>query len=298
MNIIEISDKIKQLFEEVYGEERVDVQCDCSTIDVLVHFPHFIIKNDIEETHDIYDFYMKMRFIAYSDKTVFTRVLFTRSTFTYDDVIKYRGDRRNYFYMHSHINVVYAISFMTMCIDSTSDVVYLMHKMEEGDCIDDIQPLLFSFNKIIEREDLDGMPYVRMNKGISGFYRKACPIIPDDLRDSIKRKVLEDMDSFRYTFDKDNNLNIIGIREKISEMKVPYKYKSYVINGVARHRRKNVDPPSTPMVDFTFKGSKVKFKFVDNRKRLPLHPHPMFVENVAESIESDFLNYLSINSKL
>lgn len=292
---------IQRAFESVYDKERIDISHEESYDDseeyivVLVHFPHVVVRNDVGGEHDIYDFYARFSFKIYKDYFALSDIRVIRSTFMYSDIVDtYRGDIRVYVHSHSHVMMLGWVHLSNMCISSDSFFSQLKGSMEKKCNADDIPLLLHAFNQLIQYEDLNGVPYARMSMCKGSFYRRRCPNYDVSM---FVQKAIEGLEKLSYTI-SDERMTIIGLREKIALLPCSYKYKAHIINGNPYLKKRTIDVCTNQKL-FNFREMPVYVKVIDDSKEIkaahPLQVHPEIVEEVAITIEEEFMNYLSFN---
>lgn len=293
----------KKVFLDIYGEERVDFEIlndNLPTLLVTVHFPHIKIENETGQTYDIFDM-----FIRFSFGLIETTISGLKTTFLDTDFLETQT-----IYIHSHIKSSNFIRFSQMCLGRTyfRDTIdnferYNRYKLME------LPYILHTFNNIIKVESLEGIPYVHMEScnSVNFYNKKSLLLSPMELK-SIAIKVLSKIKQFNYTIDGNGNVKIEKVEDILKTLRLPYKYKARLINGIRYSRAK----PQNRLLksyknygivgidNFTFKGKHIPYKIIDNPSKLfniPLVIDPHLVEQIKTFLELEFFKFLTSNYK-
>ena len=165
--------KVNQIFEEFFGEDKVDMQ-DYPTYDsisevitertikrlippvvsILVHFPHVTVTNEHDKSTEIDDLFAKVRVLK--DGTLAEKFSLNRSSYSYLHISN--G------YMHSHIHIIPFGdfgAFQTPCTGS-GPINHTMGSLFASFDEDLWRLFCLELDKFVRVESLTGVPYHRL----------------------------------------------------------------------------------------------------------------------------------------
>jgi hypothetical protein len=137
-----------------------------SYLQVTIHFPKFTIKNQMNKSKIIKDFFVRF-YIDKNGKILNSSFEASRSTYTNNEVIA--G------YRHSHLPKTFAdktspvwLNFQTMCLGYNNQIHVSMALLEDAvkkkeNISDFIELFVRNIVSVIEYESIEGNPYIRMS---------------------------------------------------------------------------------------------------------------------------------------
>lgn len=145
-------DEIYKVFQDYYGEDRVDLQ----NRSIYIHWPEITITNERDQSIKIYDLYA---FITInSDYTLNSEPYFMKTTYTN---LQWKGK-----YIHSHLPHLSSNNLTTWqkgCLGS-GPIRNTIYTLKTNSHVDIMKWTLFAWelDKYVHVESLNGGPYYRM----------------------------------------------------------------------------------------------------------------------------------------
>lgn len=156
--------KVKEIFEDFFGEERVDLRDLISetqynehltvTPYILIHFPEVRVTNENNKYIDLRDLFAKVE-IAF-DGTLYGSFKLNKATY---DIAQWKS-----LYIHSHVSSLYpnrAEEFKDPCLGGgpiKSTILRLHNAYNE----DDWKLFCLELQKYVQTESLSGGPYIKL----------------------------------------------------------------------------------------------------------------------------------------
>ena len=305
---------LKWILKDIYGEERFEVSQTegHEHAYAVVHFPHIKITNIIEQEHDIYDLFIRFKFVNTDFAFYLYNIRPARTTFNVKEILYDGGSIK--FYIHSHLPYQYSIiDFVNdnFCLGNTEFAQFVSNLQNTNYIVKDLAMLFHSFNSYIQWESIEGRPYIYMNSlNYQIFSHKS---IYDNyyIRGILLQETIKNMDSFSFRMEHGDVL-ISGITDIIKKAakscKVPKEYYARMLGGrpctlrINPSIRKKIKTLNSSKALFMFKGNPVDIKInlpstEEIRKTTPLELHPDIVNWVTSELEQYFLDYLTITYK-
>lgn len=144
---------MKEIFENVFGEENIESVDDNK---LLIHWKELTIKNEVNETHKIYDFFALVEVNQINN----IDIRFYRSTFTKKELLN--G------YLHSHCRKLTSIApiiFSHACFGQgpLNELVHTKVPKDEENKKSFFYQIALNLKNFVQTESLEGGPYVRMS---------------------------------------------------------------------------------------------------------------------------------------
>ena len=159
-------DKIEEILFQKYGKDFVEItQSTGYQIDVVIHYPHFVIKNEQNRVHDIHDLYVKIPFRVENNNQIRWGgvLLGLRTTFTSEELLA--G------YSHSHLHREQH-GWDEFCLGEGPLLDALAKSIEnpisytfpEDDMNFElyVQGLFYNIDQYVVSESIEGVPYIAM----------------------------------------------------------------------------------------------------------------------------------------
>ena len=148
---------IKGILEDEFSEENVDCIIGRNVAIFLIHFPEVTVRNEYDESIDIFDLYVKIRVGA----SGYLEDYFTMLKATYTTRQWLAG------YSHSHLRSISGIEdvavFSSPCL-GTGPIADTQHTLMNSYSQEMWGLFAFELSKYVTVESISGVPYIKMSK--------------------------------------------------------------------------------------------------------------------------------------
>lgn len=148
---------VYEVFQDYYGEDRVDLQ----DLDIIVYFPRVTVTNEINESVEVTDLYVKTTII--SDGTMNGVFTMTRGSYPLSQVYSN--------YLHSHVMAIPNEDYkFESCCTGSGPIVRTMSLLAQECDLDRWSLYCYELDKYTQVESETGVPYHHLNRiSVSAF---------------------------------------------------------------------------------------------------------------------------------
>lgn len=159
-----IINELQELLYFHYGEERVDIKKKKDllsapfeegviTTTIIIYTPELTIKNENNNTHTLYDVYVKLN--LNENGILIGNFTITRTTFSNKEISNY--------YMHSHVRKEDFLKWGDPCLGTNviKNTIIILNTYFN---IDSWVIFLYELDTFLTVESISGVPYIRMSK--------------------------------------------------------------------------------------------------------------------------------------
>lgn len=144
---------VYEVFKDYYGEERVDIQYNGNSTDIIVYFPKVTVTNEYSESVDITDVYVKTG--IESDGIIKGPFTMTRGSYTLSQVY---ND-----YVHSHARSIPSSYEFTSCCLGSGPIGKTIALLSLDCDLDRWALYCYELDKYMQVESIAGHPFHRLS---------------------------------------------------------------------------------------------------------------------------------------